>query len=95
MTDRPPSPLSSLCFQVVTFLLSGLALVIGIGLLLAVVFVEPIVADKYYKRWYDKRKEICAREREDVSRRDASASSRGTQASSKRHLIRSGLHHST
>ena len=47
----------------VTMLLSGLAFIIGVGFLLAVVFVEPIVLDKIYRRWYMKRKRICAEER--------------------------------
>jgi len=49
--------------MLVTILLSGLALFIGILFLLAVVFVEPIILDKIYKRWYDKRRAICERER--------------------------------
>ena len=56
--------------MVVTFLLSGVALIIGIGFLLAVVFLEPIVADRFYKRWHDKRREICARERREAKERD-------------------------
>jgi hypothetical protein len=47
----------------VTMLLSGLAFIIGVGFLLAVVFVEPIVLDKVYKKWYDGRKAKCSEER--------------------------------
>ena len=54
--------------MVVTMLLSGLAFIIGILFLLAVVFVEPIVLDKIYKRWYDKRRVICERERNEKQR---------------------------
>ena len=53
-----------------TFLLSGVAFIIGLGFLFAVVLLEPIVADKYYKRWHDKRREICARERREAKESD-------------------------
>jgi len=87
--------------MVVTFLLSGVALVIGFGFLLAVVFVEPIVMDKYYKRWYDKRREVCAseratqKEREVASNNNSSNKSNGTRTNTASARVSQGSLRST
>ena len=55
----------------VTILLSGLAVVIGVATALAVVFVEPIAFDRYYRRWYRERIRVKMQEELRMERHDA------------------------
>lgn len=65
----------------VTFLLSGVAFIIGLGFLFAVILLEPIVADKYYKRWHDKRRVVCSMEREEERKKRGEGTSTSFRSS--------------